>query len=67
MASASSKFDDLSDTDIDSLVDDAVPKNTKKATAWGISVLKGKVANFEFFIQASCSSVFACCQQFCRF
>ena len=53
MASANSKFDDLSDADIDSLVNDAIPKNTKKATAWGISVLKGKVANFEFFIQAS--------------
>ena len=49
MASANSKFDDLSDADIDSLVNDAIPKNTKKATAWGISVLKGKVANFEIF------------------
>ena len=53
MASANSKFDDLSDADIDSLLYDAIPKNTKKATAWGISVLKGKVVNFEFFIQAS--------------
>ena len=53
IASADSKFDDLSDADIDSLFDDAVPKNTKKATAWVISVLKGKVANFKFFIQAS--------------
>ena len=53
MASANSKFDDLSDADIDSLVNDAIPKNTKKATEWGISVLKGKVANFEFFVQAS--------------
>ena len=54
MASGDSKFDDLSEADIDSLIDDAVPKNTKKATAWGISVLKGKVANFNFFIHASC-------------
>ena len=54
MASGDSKFDDLSEADIDSLIDDAVPKNTKKATAWGISVLKGKVANFKFFIHASC-------------
>ena len=38
MDSADSKFDDLSETDIDSLIDDAIPKNTKKATAWGISV-----------------------------
>ena len=53
MASADSKFDDLSETDIDSLIDDAIPKNTKKATAWGISVLKGKVANFNFFIHTS--------------
>ena len=53
MASADSKFDDLSDADIDSLIDYAIPKNTKKATAWGISVLKGKVANFKFFFQAS--------------
>ena len=53
MASADSKFDDLSDADIDSLIDDAIPKNTKKETAWGMSVLKGKVANFKFFIQAS--------------
>ena len=53
MASGNTKFDDLSEADIDSLIDDAVPKNTKKATAWGISVLKGKVANFKFFIHAS--------------
>ena len=52
MASGDSKFDDLSEADIDSLIDDAVPKNTKKATAWEISVLKGKVANFKFFIHA---------------
>ena len=52
MASADSKFDDLSDADIDYLIDDAIPKSTKKGTAWGISVLKGKVANFNFFIQA---------------
>ena len=45
MASADSKYDDLSDADIDSLIE--------KATDWGISVLKGKVANFKFFIQAS--------------
>ena len=32
MASADSKFDDLSDADIDSLIDDAIPKNTKKVT-----------------------------------
>ena len=59
MASTDSKIDDLSDADIDSLIDDAIPKNTKKATAWGICVLKGEVANFKFFIQA-------CCQQFCQ-
>ena len=53
MASGDSKFDDLSEADIDSLIDDAIPKNTKKATAWGISVLKGKFANFKFFIHAS--------------
>ena len=63
MASADSKFDDLSDADIDSLIDDTIPKKTKEATAWGISVLKGKVANFKFFIQASWG-VFGCCQQF---
>ena len=62
MASADSKFDELPDVDIDSLNDDAIPKNTKKATTWGISVSKGKVANFKFFIQAS-RGVFACCQQ----
>ena len=43
MASADSKFDDFSGTDFDSLIDDAIPKNIKKGTAWGISVLKGKV------------------------
>ena len=53
MVLADSKFDDLSEVDIDSLNDDAIPKNTKKVTAWDISVLKGKVANFKFFIQAS--------------
>ena len=39
-ASTDSKFVNLSDADIDSLIDDAIPINTKKATAWGISVLK---------------------------
>ena len=48
MVLVDSKFDDLSEVDIDSLIDDAIPKNTKKATAWGISVMKGKVANFNF-------------------
>ena len=48
MASADSVFDDLSDADIDSLIDDTIPKNTKKATAWGMFVLKGKVAIFKF-------------------
>lgn len=43
MASADSKFDDFSGTDFDSLTDDAILKNIKKATAWGISFLKGKV------------------------
>ena len=53
MASGDSKFYDLSEADIDSLIVDAIPKNTKKATAWGMSVLKGKVVNFKFFIHAS--------------
>ena len=53
MASADSGFDDLSDADIDSLIDDTIPKNTEKATALGMFVLKGKVAIFKFFIQAS--------------
>ena len=49
IALADSKFDNLSDADIDSLyIDNAIPKNTKKATAWGISVLIGKIANFKF-------------------
>ena len=51
MASVDSKFYDLSDTDIDSLIDYTIFKN--KQTARGISVLKCKVANFKFFIQAS--------------
>ena len=62
MASANSKFDNLSDTDTDSLIDDAILKTTKKATDWGISVLKGNVANFKFFIQAILG-VSSCCQQ----
>ena len=45
-----SKFDDLSDTDIDFLIDYTIFKNTKKVTVRGISVLKCKVANFKFFI-----------------
>ena len=53
MALANSKFDNLSDAEINSLNDDGIPKNTKKATAWGIYVLKGKIVNFTFFIQAS--------------
>ena len=63
MVLVDSKFDDFSDVNIDSLIDDAIPKNTKKATAWTISVLKGKVANFKFVIYASWS-VFVCYQQF---
>ena len=43
----------LSDADIYSLIDDTILKKTKKAAALGISVLKGKIANFKFFIQAS--------------
>ena len=61
---ADSKFDNLSQVDIDSLVDGAIPKNTKKATAWRISVLKGKVVKFKFFIQASWGVFFLCYQQF---
>ena len=53
MVLVDSKFDDFSDVNIDSLIDDAIPKNTKKATAWTISVLKGKVVNFKFVIYAS--------------
>ena len=53
MASADSNFDDLSDSDTDSFIDDAIPRNSKRATAWGITVLKGKVANFKFLIQAN--------------
>ena len=53
MVLVDSKVDDFSDVNIDSLIDDAIPKNTKKATAWTICVLKGKVANFKFFIHAS--------------
>ena len=33
MASVDAKFDNLSDADNDFLIDDAFPKNTKKATA----------------------------------
>ena len=35
MASPDSKFDDLSDEKIDLVIDDAIPKNTEKATASG--------------------------------
>ena len=50
MASTESKYDDLTDADIDPLIDDAIPENTKKATAWGTSVLKGRlrILNFSF-------------------
>ena len=52
MASADSQFYDLSDADINSLIHDEIPKNTKKATVWRISVLTctGKVAYVKFFI-----------------
>ena len=40
MASADSEFYDLSDADIDSYNDDAIPENTKKTTARGISFWK---------------------------
>ena len=58
MASADSKFDDLSDTGIDSIIDFTIPNNTKKATAGGIFVLKGNVTNFKFFIQGILLEVF---------
>ena len=45
---ADSKFDNLSDARLIPLFNDAIPKNTKKATAWGLSVLIGKIANFKF-------------------
>ena len=48
IALADSKFDNLSDADIDSLIDNAIPKNTKKATALGISALIGAITNFKF-------------------
>ena len=44
MTLVDSKFDDLSDVDIDSLIDDAIPKSN----CWGTSVLKDEVANFNF-------------------
>ena len=50
MASADSKFHDLSDADIDSHIDDAIPKNTKKATAWEISVLKVTLRILNFLL-----------------
>ena len=46
MASVDSKFNDLWNVDIDSLTYYTIHKNTKKTTALGISVLKGKIANF---------------------
>ena len=53
MASGDSKFDDLSEADIDSLIDDAVPKNTKKSNCLG-NICFERFANFKFFIHASC-------------
>ena len=53
MALADLKFDDFSDADIDSLIDDAIPKNTKKATAWGIRVWEVWLRISNFFSQAS--------------
>jgi len=52
MVSADSKFDDLSDADIDSLVDDANPKNAVARKQLREEYLFCKVANFNFFIQA---------------
>ena len=45
MALADSKSDDLPNAEIDSLIDDAIPRN-KKGTAWEICVLKGNVENY---------------------
>ena len=67
LASGDSKFDDLSEADIDSLIADAIPKNTKKATAWGISLLKGKVANFKFLIHASWTLLLSVVSSFADF
>ena len=63
MALADLKFDDFWDADIDSLINDAIPKNTKKATAWGIRVWEVWLRISIFFSQASwCVS--ACFQQY---
>ena len=48
MTLVDSKFDDLSDVDIDSLIEDAIPKKKEESNCWGTSVLKDEVANFNF-------------------
>ena len=48
MASADSEFYDLSDADIDSYNDDAIPENTKKTTARGISFWKVRLRIISF-------------------
>ena len=67
MASADSKFDDLSDADIDSLVEKAVPKMTKKATACELKIFHssklrcfcvGVINSFASFRQSVKSSLF---------
>ena len=50
VASADSKFDDLSDTGIDSIIDFTIPKNTKKATTGEYLFWKERlrILNFSF-------------------
>lgn len=43
------KFENFSDEKIEELIDGVTPKNTKKATAWGVSVFKGKLIIFVLF------------------
>lgn len=36
------KIAELSDGEIERIIDESTPKKTKRATAWGVSVFKGK-------------------------
>lgn len=46
MASTSSSgrsYDSIDDEEISTIIDESIPKNTKKQTSWSVGIFKGKV------------------------
>ena len=46
MAAECEKFLELSSEEIEAIISEATPTNTKRATAWGVSLFKGEFLLF---------------------